>query len=200
MSSILKALKKLEEETARREGNATDIARDILRIAPRRRQNVWLLPALVVTILFAVTCLYILLQQEEEVPTLREGVVAVEPANPPADSRLEHAQTDTPLPKRSNSAKDVAALVEKPSDKSIAPPPPPSDARTASPPATIHPNLIVNGIAYQEDRPSRMAIVNDLPVMEGTHVDLALVEEILPDRVVFSIDEKRFEVFLEPPQ
>ena len=36
----------------------------------------------------------------------------------------------------------------------------------------------------------RMAIVNGLPVMEGTMVENAVVREILPDRVVFDIDGK----------
>ncbi|MHB8709506.1 MAG: hypothetical protein ACYC9I_11575 [Desulfuromonadales bacterium] len=44
----------------------------------------------------------------------------------------------------------------------------------------------------------RMAIVNDLPVMEGTIVEDAVVKEIHPDRVLFVIDGKSVVVPLTP--
>lgn len=44
----------------------------------------------------------------------------------------------------------------------------------------------------------RMAIVNDLPVMEGTIVEAAVVKEIHPDRVLFVIDGKSVVVPLAP--
>jgi hypothetical protein len=43
----------------------------------------------------------------------------------------------------------------------------------------------------------RMAIVNGLPVMAGTMVENALVEEIHDDRILVSIDGKRVVVPLE---
>lgn len=57
--------------------------------------------------------------------------------------------------------------------------------------------LQVSGIVYQEDPHGRMAVVNDLPVMEGTAIAGAVVEEILPDRVRFSRDGTSFEVLLQ---
>lgn len=44
----------------------------------------------------------------------------------------------------------------------------------------------------------RMAIVNDLPVMEGTMVDDAVVREIRADSVIFTIDGKSITVPLAP--
>lgn len=50
-------------------------------------------------------------------------------------------------------------------------------------------HLIVSDILTDADG-GRMAIVNDLPVMEGTVVEGAMAREILPDRVLFVIDGK----------
>lgn len=43
----------------------------------------------------------------------------------------------------------------------------------------------------------RMAIVNGLPVMAGTMVDEAMVEEIYDDRVLFAIGDRRVTVPLQ---
>ena len=57
--------------------------------------------------------------------------------------------------------------------------------------------LQVSEIYYQGDLNS-MAVVNDLPVMVGSHIDSALVTEIQADRVMFEIDGEVFTV--SPPQ
>ena len=49
-------------------------------------------------------------------------------------------------------------------------------------------NLKVAEIFYQEDPANRMAVVNDLPVMVGTPVEGALVQEIRPDHVIFRVN------------
>lgn len=58
--------------------------------------------------------------------------------------------------------------------------------------------LLVSEIYYQGDLDS-MAVVNDLPVMVGSHIDSALVTEIQVDRVLFDIDGKVFAVSLQKP-
>lgn len=62
---------------------------------------------------------------------------------------------------------------------------------TAELPAGI--NLLVSEIFYQDDVNS-MAVVNDLPVMIGSHVDSAVVTEIHADRVLFQIDGQVYTV------
>jgi len=57
-----------------------------------------------------------------------------------------------------------------------------------------HPRLVVSGIAYQSNAESRMAVVNDLPVLAGTTVAGVEVVEILPDKVVFRFKGKQFSV------
>jgi len=61
------------------------------------------------------------------------------------------------------------------------------------------PNLVVSNILPVSDKES-MAIVNDLPVMEGTMVEDALVKEIHPDRVLFVIDGKSIVIPLAVPR
>lgn len=56
--------------------------------------------------------------------------------------------------------------------------------------------LFVSEIYFQESSPDNMAVVNDLPVMEGTQIEGAIVEKILADRVVFKIDDKRYDILL----
>jgi general secretion pathway protein B len=58
------------------------------------------------------------------------------------------------------------------------------------------PDLEVEEIVYHQLATSRLAVINDLPVMEGTDIDGARVEEILVDRVRFSFRGVRFDKFL----
>ncbi len=60
-------------------------------------------------------------------------------------------------------------------------------------------SLVVAEIFYNEDGANSMAVVNDLPVMVGTHVDSAIVVAIRPDSVLFKIDENSYIVNLPNP-
>lgn len=53
----------------------------------------------------------------------------------------------------------------------------------------------VTEIFYQPDAGS-MAVVDDLPVMEGTVVNGVLIDKIFPDRVRFIVDGRPAEVFV----
>jgi hypothetical protein len=61
------------------------------------------------------------------------------------------------------------------------------------------PHLTVSDIMPASGGGGRMAIVNGLPVMEGTMVDNAVVREIRSDQVVFEIDGKSVVVPLAVP-
>jgi general secretion pathway protein B len=61
-------------------------------------------------------------------------------------------------------------------------------------PASGPPRLVVTGIAYQEDRLGRLAIVNDQPLGEGEKVGGAVISVILEDRVQFSRAGETFEI------
>lgn len=60
-------------------------------------------------------------------------------------------------------------------------------------------SLLVSEIFYQEDSANSLAVVNDLPVMLGTQIESAVVSEIHPDHVVFKIDGKPYSVSPDQP-
>jgi len=60
-------------------------------------------------------------------------------------------------------------------------------------------SLLVTEIFYQQDNANSMAVVNDLPVMIGTHVDSAVVTEIKPEAVLFKIDGKFYNITIPKP-
>jgi len=203
MSSILKALKKLEEENARREGGATDIARDILRISPRKKQSPWLLPTTTVICALFLACSFLLMRTSEDAPLYTESPRLKDPALP--SQVAPHRTQDRVVVSQPEGSKPIARdtapreMITKSDTRLPEPAAPPVVAPPKSP-SPLLPNLVVTGIAYQDDRQSRMAIINDLPAMEGTHVDLALIEEILPDRVIFSFEGRMFEIPLKVSQ
>ncbi len=158
MSSILKALKKLESEKSQRDELSTAVASEILRSSRvQRRSSV---PAILATVLFALAIgaagYFIALDRsgEHREPTDRSPAELAEPS---------------PVPK----------------DRSVSSPPP----------ASPLPRL--SGIVYQQDPGSRLAIINDLPVMVGTLVEGYDVRVIYPDRVVVSKGGAEFTLFLE---
>lgn len=67
---------------------------------------------------------------------------------------------------------------------------PKADAVAAQP----LPAITINGIAWQKDSASRIAVVNGIPVNEGATVQGTKVEEIFPDRIRFLHNGKAFEV------
>jgi general secretion pathway protein B len=77
----------------------------------------------------------------------------------------------------------------------LAPPAKPA-APAVVPQQPARPNLVLSGIVFQPDRQARLAVVNDLPVMEGTVIEGARVEEILADRVRFAWEGSTLEVGL----
>ena len=58
------------------------------------------------------------------------------------------------------------------------------------------PNLKLTGIAWQKDSASRLAVVNGSAVSQGSMIDGVKIEEILPDKVRFSVGQRNFEISL----
>jgi len=75
-------------------------------------------------------------------------------------------------------------------------------AKTSIPePLVVKPKALPEGVLlkvsetfYYDDPANSMAVVNDLPVMIGTFVDSAVVQEIHSDKVVFKIDAQTYDV------
>ena len=57
---------------------------------------------------------------------------------------------------------------------------------------------ILSGIVYQQQKDARMAILNDLPVMEGTVIAGFTLQEIFSDHVVLSRQGQSFSIPLQP--
>lgn len=219
MSSILKALRKLEEEKARSNAGSPDIARDILKRGPRRKSSVpWLAPFLTVVLLAGGLAGYVLMEKPEHAPLpgapaknideapavatpslpKEKSAIAVEPR--PIKPTIAHSPHESPIRTVKKSTENASSsTTTKALPKPAAAP---VKKRLSSPVATKVsfvepvPKLLLSGIAYQEERGARLAVVNDLPVMEGTMIEGARVEMIFKDRVRFVYAGRSFEVFL----
>lgn len=246
MSSILKALKKLEHERVRRQDGPLDLARDILRGEPRRAAYPWLLPAVVGLLVVAAAAFLFLhatspratvLQPVstpvavagpvlapdkvagpaaslsgdaviiEEIVDPRRPAVAGNPAVSAPRSTPPRAVATMSAPQPESSAPSAVVVVAAPAAAAQTAP---SAGNTALPGSGSNPvtlpiraaaeaGLLVSGIAWQEAPEERLAVINDLPVMEGTDIGDARVEEIHSDRVIFRRGSERFVILLQTP-
>lgn len=212
MSSILKALKRLEEDKAERLDAPVDIARDILR-QPRntRHPAPWKLLVPVVGGVVVVAGGLFLLDQWHSTRA-SEPVAQAEPAvSPPPPPAVAPIEVRTIVPPAVPGEPEIVEVQMSPPP--VARPKEPAARATAAPKAPVVqpdakpvpaatveqaalPPLAVSGIAFQTEREARLAVVNDLPVMEGTLIEGARVEEILADRVRFAWEGGTFEVLL----
>lgn len=256
MSSILKALRKIDEEKRRAGRVAPDLSSDQGFIPRKSRQ--WLLllggillGAVTVGVLFRVTlpvavpsagslaapqaadpaaverqartaaeegqpaqgAAAVAANSTTAIPsTAGQGVavseettpvpVVVLPPEPVAignASRAQSAPTRAVTTTKSAGQGDPASVVSAPLAPAPLMPvlPPAALPATADLPAGV--DLLVSEIFYQDDGGDSMAVVNDLPVMVGSHVDAALVTEILADRVRFKIADSSYTVLLSEP-
>lgn len=205
MSSILKALKKVEAEKVSRSDAPVDIARDILRQSGRGSGTGFRILLLTLVALVAAAGVLVLLLsgigEKTEGPSraaspageaiINPGVEALQPPSAAKDNTPQPSATENLL-----SDKDI-----RPEPSGVLEPHPLASDAAASEPTALNPipALIVTGIAYQQDREGRLAVVNELPVMEGTLIEGARIEEILEDRVRFVKDGRTFEVGLGIP-
>ncbi len=222
MSSILKALQKLEQEKATHRQGAPDVAADIVKPAAARQRSPWLLPAAMagMTIL-AVIVTYTLMggfSRHPPVPAAAvppavsppEGIAPavtpavspvteiISPARPIPDDRKSQRQPAPELP--AGTAVPQQALHRQhpsplPEPQGQPAPPLPAKVEPVAPPATATlPALKVTGIAWQKDNASRLAMINGAAVLEGGMVEGARVEEIFPDKVRLTVGKRTIDV------
>jgi general secretion pathway protein B len=214
MSSILKALQKLERDREARQAKPADIQRGILR--PQRRTGTpspWKLPlAVCLAALLAALGTWLLMRTDgRQQPVAAPAATAPAPGPVPAEAQPAIALPSTapaPLPQvvdlapqRISADRPYVTAPPAPApalDGDDAPQLPAEPARQAAspspPPTAAAPQFSVAGIGWRDDPASRMAMVNGTPVRVGSSVDGARVEEILPDRVRFSWHQQTFEV------
>jgi general secretion pathway protein B len=225
VSSILKALRKLEEEKSRSREGTPDIARDILKSGPRRKSSTWMTVAsiAVLVLAFALTG-YILVWKSKfpappessqtihevpqaKVPDVEKETAAQAVARPesqlvPAKVSAEPKPLPAPAAKKSPSKTPSSPALSAPTRTATEPVKAVQSAGAVEKKeaAGRMPALKLTGIAFQEDRAARLAVINDLPVMEGTMIEGARVMEISEDRVRFNYSGRNFEVLLDGPR
>lgn len=163
MSSILKALKKLESEKARKDQLSTAVASDILRSSRVVSRNRMLTVLAVVLAVFLVGGAGYLIAMNTVATSRDAESKTVDVNTPPEPVSLPPAKQS--LPVKMNPA-----------------------------PADL-PHL--SGIVFQQESNSRLAIINDLPVMEGTLIEGYEVRSISPDKVVIAKDRSLFTLKLD---
>jgi len=186
MSTILKALKKLEERKASEGQRSGDIAWDILREEQRSAQleirwKLWFGGAagLLSVLLLVLWSLYPRTEPGKSLNGVQPDAVVSGPlreATPEQPQRMPETMK-RPRPVSAAQTEVRSELVAVPSD--------------------LH--LSVTGIAFQADAEARMALVNDLPVMVGTVIEGVVVERIEERQVIFSRLGRRFAVSLSAP-
>jgi general secretion pathway protein B len=205
MSLILDALKKLEQEKAARRD--LELGPAILKGRPRRPSpRRWLIPGVVVGAILVVTAAGLHLKGRPDRAERTVTQPAAAPVTAPPAPPLPAAPTSVPAVPRPPAT--TAAQAENASPRpalptgvqGTMPPPPPAPAvvepvRNPAPPV----DLKVSGIAWQEERRGRRAVVNGLLLAEGESIAGARLVEIRPDRVRFSTDGRSFDIQFSTP-
>lgn len=201
MSLILDALRKMEQDRKTRRQTAQDIRPEVLsyRGRPQQESQRTLVPLLVVALLI--------------VAGIITGLVLYRDKSMPATSRVEQVTPPVNAPAMVQPPSPAAPLLAAPAavtqteppqvraetaalQPSAAPPPPiPAALPVASPPEPAStPTITVSGIAWQDERQLRRAVINGMLVAEGADVAGATVVEIKENRVRFSRGGKFFEI------
>lgn len=207
MSSILKALRKLEDEKASMGEGGVDLAHDILKgHFAERRALPWIIIAAsgCLLLLIAATGGWWLYGALATPPAKVAQTVPPTPVVAPPVSLPEKLPETEQIDEQAGSS--VSEVVKMPaeelrvSSRQTGDLKPVASAVVAEEAALLDiPDLRVEEIIFHQQPESRLAVINDLPVMEGTDIDGAHVEEIMPDRVRFSFQGVRFNKFLTKP-
>ncbi|PNU19524.1 hypothetical protein C2E25_11845 [Geothermobacter hydrogeniphilus] len=195
MSSILKALKKLEEEKNRRQQGKVDIATDILRATGRSGKRNWLMPLILVVLVLGGTLGGMYVARMFLPEAMRQPVQSQPVQSQPVQSQPVQSQPVQSQPVQSQPVQSQPVQSQPVQSQPVQSQPVQSQPVQSQPVDRFeHPRLVVSGIAYQANAENRMAVVNDLPVLAGTTVAGVEVVEILPDKVVFRFKGKQFSV------
>jgi general secretion pathway protein B len=227
MSSILDALRKLDEQKHVRKQGPVDIAAGVVRpsvASPPFRVRPWQVGVLLLLVAggsVGITMLVMRPQQPSSVdskasPALPPPVVtqtvpsptvplpASTPQTPPASASASMpAVVDQGAVQRQ--VKAPPATAPKPVVQPALTPVPITEPLMAGPsqPVTMQPanplpvaSLKLTGIGWQKEASARYAVINGTAVGEGSMVDGAKVEEILPEKVRLKVDGKMVEIDL----
>jgi len=184
MSLILDALRKIEQERRTKRQGGGDIRADVLSYqgssAPsRKKRHLHLLLGLTLGCGVA-AALFFFFKQEQPPAVSKEPVPVAAVNRPVAEPAME--QAPPPSAARRAEAQQKAAAM-------------PMNTPTASIPAGDGgEKLLVSGIAWQEERGLRRAVVNGVLAEEGSEILGARIVEIRENLVRFSRNGNVFEV------
>ena len=214
MSYILDALKKLEQDKARKErvkGGAVNIAGELLTediSHGTERSQTKLVPVLLIIVLLTAGITWLLLRShsapqmaaqsgsQESRPLSAPSAPSPGPAAPLVAPMPVAAAVSDDTPAREADAPKVlqqaATRIMPPAEQQVRP----VSASERRRPAAVAPqsvimaapanNLVISGIAWQDERSERRAVVNGFLLHEGSVVAGSKIVEILQDRVRFS--------------
>lgn len=218
MSSILKALKKLEaEKNTLNEEKRRDLSGEILKPQAEKRIStkwLWLLAGISSAIILTLTAA--LLRRSPPEPASVKPDVSVNSVVSPAVPAPDSTAVKPPEPDRKREPQLLPARIEavkniplqtvppqvnlskqpRPELPGMKAPEPPKAEVTASKPliSPAEPALILNGIAWNRDSADRLAIINGQPSRVGEIVAGAVVVEILQDRARLTRNGRNFEL------
>ena len=222
MSSILKALKKLEHERSGRFPDSLKIDSDILRGTDSSRSVSTFTLVLLFLLVFgggAAVALFFMKETKELTTTKPQPVITarsipspvsapvISPETLPAEIVVVPARKEPSgeasrkqQQKRALAGNSADSIVKKPTRAAVSGiPNKPEEATEAVKrklPAANIPTLRVNGIAFQNSSADSMAIVNGTPVSSGSTIDGITVVEVQKDRVLFQRNGEKFEIQL----
>jgi general secretion pathway protein B len=198
MSLILDALRKMEQDRKVRLGGSLDIRPEVLshrgKAHPTTRNPLMIVVACLALLLVGVgTGLLLKGSKAVQAPPRAESVSRavtapeLQPTSIQPPAPVQPAPS-TALPARAEPAAPAAPVITPPS-------PPLQNPSIETPPtAAAEPALAISGIAWQEERGLRRAVVNGALVGEGAEVAGARVVEIGESRVRFSRSGRTFDI------
>lgn len=222
MSSILKALKKLEQEKAARKPDSFRIDAEILRGGAQRSFfSTGASLAAIALFLCGVGATYLFMKHDQAFAPVQQSQASKNgvkgessaAATPFPVSAIPAAEPQPRPPAKEISAPEKSEPAPRPMEKQqhtqrvksavIAPQAVPPEPKPASPSVPVaplvtpaKPVLKVNGIAFQDGADS-VAVINGVTVSKGSVIEGARVEEIQKDRVRFSRGGEMFDSILD---
>ncbi|AJE03780.1 hypothetical protein [Geobacter pickeringii] len=207
MSLILDALRKMEQERRARSGGSIDIRPDLLDhrgTAPVKRSITPFLVAAGIAVLTVGVGAGFLLNGKKPTSSPEPAGITASPPLPSAAAPIPSVspQPTAPAPQIAPAEPAPAAATTKPTPptRQVAPPLPQtaqgSSTEEPSPGEQSAAGITVSGIAWQEERNLRRAVVNGSLMAEGASVAGARIVEIGERRVRFSRGGQSFDIHL----
>jgi general secretion pathway protein B len=217
MSSILKALKKLETEKMIRLPDSVRIDSDILKSTDSPRRLSPMVSIALILLVFgggSAATYYFMKEPKAPLATSKsQPDLTTQKLQPPPLVKTEtlpaeivvvpstKSATEVPRiqpPKPVDTIKTAVGIVKKPTKAPVSG----VSKKPTDPEVELHPAIAaapalrVNGIAYQNSSTDSMAIVNGIPVSNGSTIEGSVVEEVRKDRVLFQRNGEKFEILL----